>query len=152
MDNEIFRETYSTINERACPFEKGVLTNNCDCSRAQRFCIAEREGVRCNADEAQSRCVELLAMLRAQARFALKTTDQASALPHNKAMRVQIGGLRGLHAAVWPEEPVPKTVPDVDAVVEAAVERYGSLDAVPLQAVIQQINAFKGRRSSRNRR
>jgi hypothetical protein len=152
MDNEIFRETYQTINERACPFEKGVLTNNCDCRRAQRFCIAEREGVRCNADTAQARCVELLAVLRAQARFALKTTDQSSALPHAKAMRVQVGGLRGLHAAVWPDEPVPKVIPDVDAVVEAAVERFGDLDSVPLQAVIQQINAYRGRRPSRGRR
>jgi hypothetical protein len=152
MDNEIFRETYPTINERACPFEKGVLTNNCECRRAQRFCIAEREGVRCNADTAQARCVELLAMLRAQSRFALKTTDQASALPHAKAMRVQVGGLRGLYAAVWPDEPVPTVIPDVDAVVEAAVERFGGLDSVPLQAVIQQINAYRGRRPSRRRR
>lgn len=148
----MFRETYSEVNERACPFEKGVLTNGCDCRRAQRFCIAEREGVRCNDDAAQGRCVELLRLLRAQARFALKTTDQASALPHAKAMRVQIGGLRGLHAVVWPGEPVPAVIADVDAVIEAAVERFGGLDAVPPQGVIQQINAYRGRRPSRGRR
>ncbi len=152
MDNEIFRETYSSINERACPFEKGVLTNNCGCRRAQRFCIAEREGVRCNDDAAQGRCIALLAMLRAQARFALRTTDQASALPHAKAMRVQVGGLRGLHAAVWPDAPVPAAVADVDGLVEAAVERFGALDALPMQAVIQQINAYRGRQPSRSRR
>ena len=44
MDNEVFRDTYHAINERYCPYEKAILTNNCSCSKAQRFCIPEREG------------------------------------------------------------------------------------------------------------
>ena len=103
MDNQVFRETYDAINERYCPFEKSILTNQCACSRAQRFCIAEREGVHCQADEAQARCIGLLQLLRNQARFALKTTDGSAALAHAKAMRVQVGGLRGLHRALHPE-------------------------------------------------
>jgi len=53
MDQDIFRRTYREVNERFCAFEKGVLTNNCECSQAERFCIAEREGVHCRADAAQ---------------------------------------------------------------------------------------------------
>jgi hypothetical protein len=152
MDNQVFRETYGQINERYCPFEKSVLTHQCACSRAERFCIAEREGVQCNADAAQARCVALLELLRAQARFALRTTDGQSALPHAKAMRVQVGGLRGVHAALHPEAPVPERIEDVDALVEAAVARYGSLDALPFQRIVQQITAYRGRRPFRERR
>jgi hypothetical protein len=32
-------------------------------------------------------------LLRAEARFALKTTEELSALPHSEAMPVPIGGL-----------------------------------------------------------
>ncbi len=149
MDNEIFRDTYNAINERICPFEKGILTNNCRCARAQRFCIAEREGVRCDADEAQARCIELLARLRRQARFALKTADQQSALPHAKAMRVQVGGLRGLHAVLEPNSPIPQQIPDINGIVEAAIARFGSLEALPFQTLVQQISAYKGRRPLR---
>ena len=152
MDNEVFRRTYRDINERFCPFEKGILTNNCACSRARRFCIAEREGVHCNSDEAQSRCIELLELMRQKARFALKSTEERSALPHAKAMRVQVGGLRGLHAAVQPDEAVPVKIPDINGIVEAAIARFGDLASVPFQLVIQQIAASKGRRRLRGLR
>ncbi|MBK5929697.1 hypothetical protein [Halochromatium salexigens] len=152
MDNHVFRETYSVINERYCPFEKSILTNQCACSRAERFCIAEREGVHCKADEAQARCVTLLDLLRAQARFALRTTDGRSALPHAKAMRVQVGGLRGLQALLHPEAEVPSTIDDIDAIVEAAIARFGRLEDVPFQRIVQQITAYRGRQRFRDRR
>lgn len=152
MDNEVFRETYDAINERYCPFEKSILTNQCACLRADRFCIAEREGVHCQADEAQARCVGLLKLLRDQARFALKTTDGGSALPHAKAMRVQVGGLRGLHRALQPETPAPSKIEDIDALVKAAISRFGSLEALPFQLIVQQITAYRGRRPFRERR
>ena len=85
MDNEIFRKTYREVNERFCPYEKSILTNQCRCSRAKRFCIAEREGVNCLSDPAQQQCLDLLDLLRQQSRFALKATDARTALPHGKA-------------------------------------------------------------------
>ena len=33
MDNDVFRSTYRAINERFCPYEKSILTNNCECLR-----------------------------------------------------------------------------------------------------------------------
>jgi hypothetical protein len=152
MDNEIFRRTYRSINERYCPYEKSILTNNCECSKAQKFCIAEREGVHCGSSQAQTRCIELLELTRQKARFALKATDGRTALPHAKAMRVQVGGLRGLHAALAPEEPVPSKIADVHAIVEAALRRFGDLANIPFQPVIQQIAAYKGRKRLRRLR
>lgn len=152
MDNEVFRRTYRSINERFCPYEKSILTNNCKCSRAKRFCIAEREGVNCGSDEAQARCLELLGLLRRQARFALKATDEQAALPHAKAMRIQIGGLRGLHAVVAPHQPIPAKIEDVSGIVTMACERFGRLRDLPFQPIIQQIAAYKGRRRFRRLR
>lgn len=150
MDNEVFRRTYRSINERFCPYEKSILTNICKCSKAKRFCIAEREGVNCVSDDAQTQCLELLELLRQRARFALKATDEHAALPHAKAMRIQVGGLRGLHAVVAPEEPIPEKIVDIHGIVEAARERFGALADLPFQPIIQQIAAFKGRRRLRS--
>lgn len=152
MDNDVFREIYRTINERFCPYEKSILTNNCRCSEAEKFCIAEREGVHCASDEAQAECLELLETLRLQARFALKATDGTAALPHAKAMRVQVGGLRGLVAALEPEEPVPTRIDDIRKVVRDATERFGSVGQLPFAVIIQQIAAYKGRKRLRGRR
>jgi hypothetical protein len=152
VDNEVFRDTYRAINERFCPYEKAILTNNCACSKAQRFCIAEREGVRCASDVAQGRCIETLELLRQQARFALKATRDSAVLPHAKAMRVQVGGLRGIHVALHPDVPPPVQIADIHGLLIQAVERFGDLTALPFQIVIQQVAAYQGRSRSRGRR
>lgn len=152
MDQQAFRDTYDAVNERYCPFEKAILTNNCRCSRAERFCIAEREGVGCDAEAPQARCIAFLDLVRERARFALKTADSRSALPHAKAMRVQVGGLRGVRAALQPDYPTSSVVADIDALLRAAVARFGALDALPFQPIVQQINAWRGRRPPRERR
>ena len=152
MDNEIFRKTYREVNERFCPYEKSILTNQCRCSRAKRFCIAEREGVNCLSDPAQQQCLDLLDLLRQQSRFALKATDARTALPHGKAMRVQVGGLRGIHKVMHPEQRIPRPIPDVFGLIEAARERFERLDALPFREIVQQVAAYQGRpRSSRRR-
>lgn len=148
MDQDAFRTTYRAVNERFCAYEKAILTNNCACSLAHKFCIAEREGVHCGSDPAQAACIELLELLRRQARFALKTTDERTALPHAKAMRVQVGGLRGLQVALTPDRPPPVHIPDIDRLLAEASARFGDLATAPFQPIIQQIAAFQGRKRS----
>ena len=152
MDQEMFRQAYQAITEQGCPYEKTLLTHNGDCRHAQRFCIAEREGVRCGAPASQTRCEAFLALVRQNARFALKATDQRPSLPHAQAMRVQVGGLRGLHAALEPDQPVPAQIPDIDQVLDTASHRFGDLARIPFQPILQQIAAFQGRKRSRDRR
>ncbi|MBK1723169.1 hypothetical protein [Thiocystis violacea] len=149
MDNDAFRSTYRAINERFCPYEKSILTNSGGCALAQKFCIAEREGVRCGDEAAQATCLHLLELLRRQARFALKSTDTHTALPHAKAMRIQVGGLRGIQAALAPDQPVPSYIDDIRATILAAIEAFGSLDQLPFTDIMQQIAAYQGRKRIR---
>ncbi len=145
MDQDVFRKTYREVNERFCAYEKSILTNHCDCSQAERFCIAEREGVHCRSDAAQARCLELLEMLRENARFALKSLDRSASVAHGKAMKIQVGGLRGLEAALHPESEAPPVIADVHGTIEAAESRFKGLRNLPMQVVIQHIAAFQGR-------
>jgi hypothetical protein len=149
LDSDAFRRTYRAINERYCAFEKGILTNQCSCSEAKKFCIAEREGVHCATDEAQETCIALLDLLRRQARFALKTSEQQRALPHAKAMRLQIGGLRGIAVALDREAPAPSEIADVRALLLAAIARFGALEHLPFPQIMQQIAAYRPRRRRR---
>ncbi|MCU7960788.1 MAG: hypothetical protein KZQ58_12505 [gamma proteobacterium symbiont of Bathyaustriella thionipta] len=153
MDQDIFRQTYDEINECYCAFEKGILTNNCECSQAERFCIAEREGVKCKQAAAQQDCIDLLEILRQQARFALRADNrQQTKLPHGKAMRVQIGGLRGLYQATCPDQPAVKKVKDVYALLRQALAKFKQWDALPFQMIIQQMADWKGREPRRRPR
>ena len=153
MDDEIFRDTYREVNERFCPYEKSILTNQARCSLAERFCIAEREGVHCGSDQARQDCLALLELLRQQSRFALKAREVERKLPHGKAMRVQVGGLRGIHLALNPGDPIPRVIDDIHGLLKAAKACFGGFADLPLQRVVQQVAAYQGRpRSSRRQR
>jgi len=153
VDQDAFRETYRDLNERFCAFEKAVLTNQCTCSKAEKFCIAEREGVHCSSDEGQTQCLELLELLREQARFALKTssTPEKRLLPHGKAIRIQVGGLRGLHCVLTPEQQPPQVIDDIFGLISRARAQFGNLNALPFPQIMQQIAAYQGKTRSRRR-
>lgn len=152
MDEQVAPFRDHEIAERPCPFEKSMLTNAARCTRADRFCIAEREAVACHAEAPWRRCRELLTHLRTRARFALRLVAQDAALPHLKALRVQVGGLRGLRAALFPERDPDAMIEDIDALIEAAIARHGSLDSLPDAQIVQGIAAYRGRRPARARR
>jgi hypothetical protein len=151
MDSDAFRHTYRLINQRFCPYEKTILTNHGACSQARKFCIAEREGVQCDSALAQAACLEFLDRLRQQARFALKSTDTGAALPHAKAMRLQIGGLRGIQSALAPDDPAPNVIADIRATIEAAIARFGTLERLPFDHIMRQVAAYQGRQRLRDR-
>ena len=151
MDQDAFRKTYREVNEVYCAFEKSVLTNECRCSRAERFCIAEREGVHCRAEERQTRCLHWLELLREQARFALRAEEQHKMLPHGKAIRLQVGGMRGLMKVLDPEVPGPVSIDDVDAMLAEAERRFDTLADAPFSAIMREVAAYQVRKRSRRR-
>jgi len=150
MDQDAFRETYKEVNERFCAFEKSILINQCDCSQAERFCIAEREGVHCLSDQGQARCLEVLDLLREQARFALRTKEDKAILPHGKAMRIQVGGMRGIRHLL--EQVEDEAVPDVFGLLVQAERHWGRLQEIPFSEVMPAIAAYKSKTRARRRR
>jgi len=152
MDQDAFRRTYREVNEIYCAFEKSVLTNECRCSQAERFCIAEREGVHCRSETGQARCLRWLELLREQARFALRTEEERRLLPHGKAIRLQVGGMRGLHMLLEEQAQHPATIEDIDALLARAEQRYRELEAVPFSEIMRQVAAYQVRKRSRRSR
>ncbi|MCB1773594.1 MAG: hypothetical protein KDI88_08255 [Gammaproteobacteria bacterium] len=150
MDQDAFRQTYHEVNQVFCAFEKSILTNECRCSRAERFCIAEREGVQCGSESSQARCLRWLELLREQARFALRTEEERRLLPHGKAIRLQVGGMRGLAGLVVGAD--ADTADDIDGTLARAEQQFGSLSAVPFDEVMREVAAFQVRKRSRRRR
>jgi hypothetical protein len=152
MDQDAFRKTYREINQIYCAFEKSVLTNECRCNQAERFCIAEREGVHCRAEERQARCLHWLELLREQARFALRSDEERQLLPHGKAIRLQVGGMRGLLKVLASTDGDTPRIDDVDGVLASAVERFGTLEDTPFSGVMREVAAYQIRKRARRRR
>jgi hypothetical protein len=151
MDQDAFRKTYREVNEVYCAFEKSVLTNECGCRCAERFCIAEREGVHCRSEPGQQRCLHWLGLLREQARFALRAEDQRGILPHGKAMRLQVGGMRGLIRLLEGTDREKTPIEDVDGTLAAAEQRFGQLESLPFSEIMREVAGYQVRKRSRRR-
>ena len=153
MDQDAFRQTYREVNEVFCAFEKSVLTNECRCRHAERFCIAEREGVHCKNEPSQGRCLRWLELLREHAKFALRTEEERRLLPHGKAIRLQVGGMRGVHKVMAPDKAsTPNPIDDIDALLTATEQRFDTLEAVPFSDVMREVAAYQVRKRARRKR
>ncbi|MDH3900582.1 MAG: hypothetical protein OEU51_06000 [Gammaproteobacteria bacterium] len=146
MEEQEYRATYKSINQRRCIFEKAVNSRRCTCEQSARFCLADREGVACNSEDGNRRCIELLDTMRRNARFSLQLTHADGPLPHNKEIRVQTGGLLGLQQLLCPEQTDSGTVVNIYGLVKQAVSTFGQLDALPYDRIIQSIVSFQGRK------
>jgi hypothetical protein len=146
MDHDTLRNTYREMDERPCVFEKLLLGSQAKCRLATRFFLAERIGVHCGADDAHLRCKKLTQELRNHSRFVLKIGDESLPLTHSQKMQIQVGGLRGLHCVVHPEEPPPTVIEDIHDLVQQAEQAFENLDALPFQEIIKQIAAYEGRK------
>lgn len=148
MNEDEFRRTYDAMREYPCAYEKAILNRRCNCLSARRFNLGEREGLSCTDWVAHKHCRELLDTTRDNARFALKTAQKMDRLPHAKELRVQVGGLEGLQAIVYPEDR-HKPVGDIHKLVEHARTMFGDIDKLPYQNIMLGIAAFQGRRKRR---
>ena len=146
MDQDAYRKTYQQMNERFCLFEKCLFAGHAGCSQSERFNLAEREGIYCRSDPAQAQCAELLDLLHHHSRFILKFNDEKELLSHAQALRLQVGGIRGLAQVIENHEEQVRYVEDIHTLINKALESYTTLDALPFSELMQQIAAFKGRK------
>lgn len=146
MEEDEFRGTYQQINITRCPFEKALNARRCDCSQSRRFLLAGREGVGCQSLDYQKKCLDLLTQMRCKAQFALHLTKVDGPLPHNKEIRVQVGGVLGLQRLLNPDQKAEKHVDNISRIISMASERFDSFDELPFEPLIQSMLAFEGRK------
>lgn len=150
MEESEYKTTYQSVNERRCVFEKTISSRRSSCSKMRRFHLADREGISCRSAAGNALCTTLLGLMRSNARFALHVTQADAPLPHAREIRVQTGGLLGLQALLHPDQGGDSNVVDIIELIDSALERYASLEALPFDLIVQGIVKFEGR-PKRNR-
>ena len=145
--NELeYREAYQSVNERRCVFEKTINSRRCSCEKSCRFHLADREGIACKSATANALCGELLNQMRSNARFALHLTSADEPLPHAREIKVQTGGLLGLQGLLHPEKSAADSIENAIGLIDLAISRFGRLEALPYDVIVQAIVRFEGRK------
>ena len=147
MEENEYRSVYNERTTIRCVFEKALTNQKAKCSLSDHFCLADREGYACKNELSSSKCKEILDKLRENSQFVLKLREVNGPLPHNMEIRVQAGGISGVARLVdmLPADGQLAT-DDIKAVVQAAIEKYGSSDALPYNEIVQSIVQFQGRK------
>ncbi len=139
MDEKQYKETYSNINPNRCVFEKAINSRACNCSKSQRFNLADREGVACTSKSSLNRCGQIITHLHSNARFAIQRID-VQALGHAQEIKIQNGGLLGLQKQLIDEE--AEKVEDIDAVITDAEKKFINIEDFPYSKIVQVISAY----------
>jgi hypothetical protein len=146
MEEQEYKDTYRTVNERRCVFEKTINSRRCTCNSSQRFHLADREGIACKSATGNALCIELLNCMRSNARFALRLTSAEGPLPHAREIKVQTGGLLGLQGLLHPDKADNTNIENAIGLIDSAIERFGRLEDLPYDVIVQSIVKFEGRR------
>jgi hypothetical protein len=143
MDEKEYKEVYTSLASIPCLYEKSILALKITCAQSSLKNIAEREVVTCSSINYQIRCKAWLRLIREKSQFALQLSTIAGPLPHAKELKVQVGGIRGLNLVLG-QMPNEMDLGVSDA-LDAAVEKFTDLAAVPFEQVVQAVAQFKGR-------
>lgn len=108
--------------------------------------LAGREGVGCDCVTDLRLCTDILDTIRENARFSLRLTQVAGALPHNKELRVQVGGMQGLRDAASENNTGQLKVDDIHDVIKSAVEKFKDIESMPYSEIVKSVAACEGRR------
>lgn len=145
MEEDEYRSTYHDFNQTRCVFEKAILSRQCGCRHSHKFCLAEREGIACQDNHQQRRCMNFLDMVRVKAQFILKHIRPGEPLPHGKEIRIQLGSLRGLATKL--EIPIKDNkIEDIDSLLIQADQVYSGPGDYPVDTIIRTIKETQGRR------
>lgn len=148
MEEGEYKSAYNDMASVRCVFEKSLTSHRAKCSLARHFCLADREGYSCEAPSSSVKCSELLVKLREKSTFVLKLQNIDGQLPHNKEIRVQVGGLTGIYRSIVMndvDQADSMVVSDINGVLLKAIDSYGSLDGLPYSEIMQSIKQFQGR-------
>jgi hypothetical protein len=116
----------------------------------ERIHLADRECVGCKNKQAWQNCRNFLALLRENAKFALKLPEaDGSPLPHGKEIKVQNGSIIGLHKLFNLAE---TDKPYINELLKQALTKYQTFDNLPLDQLMQSIVNFKARETRKDKK
>ena len=141
MDEVQYRDTYHSVNERRCHFEKTINARVCTCCHMQRFNLADREGVGCTNSDARRNCADWLRAVRQASRFALSQPVPVDILPHRLEAKVQAGGLLGLAELINGNA----NVDDISGLLDCAIDRYDNVSGIPMPDIVTTVAEYEPR-------
>jgi len=125
-----------------CPFERAVQTVHFTCAQSQTTFIGEKENIICTNMLARADCIELVLLLKKNARFALKLAKHTPVLTHGQEMKLKCGGLQAIQELL--NKPADEN--DVHQLIEDVLAKYSKLTELPFPEIMRVVSEYRLRR------
>jgi len=125
-----------------CPFERAVQTVHFTCAQSQTTFIGEKENIICTNMTARKDCIELVVLLKKNARFALKLAKYTPVLTHGQEMKLKCGGLQAMQELL--NKPAAEN--DVHQLIKEVLTEYNSLSELPFPEIMRVVSEYRLRR------
>jgi hypothetical protein len=133
-----------------CPFSAPLIRNDFGCSNAREIVRRGGAEIACEQPASHALCSELHTSIRLSALAAMELEDDLLTLPHNVLVKIQYGGVLGLHALTSGGPPTDGRVDDISALVSTAMQTFQRLENIPLDVINETIIAYKTRRRGKH--
>jgi len=133
-----------------CPFSAPLIRNDFGCSNAREIVRRGGAEIACEQPTAHALCSELHTSVRRSALAAMGREDDLLTLPHNVLVKIQYGGVLGLHTLTAGGPPENGRVDDIAALVSTVVQTFQRLEAIPLDVINETVIAYKTRRRGKH--
>jgi len=131
-----------------CPFSKPILGQWCECEYSRVADRCSGKMICTQAEERRETCLQLVQLLKKNARFTLNLSDTDTQISHAQAMKIKCGGVLGMQRIL---KPASNQVPSIVDIIDQTRERYGSIDTFPYGEIIRDITGFSHRKLKRDK-
>jgi hypothetical protein len=125
-----------------CAFSATLMGTDYRCEYAHEVTRRGGPDIACQSEADAQRCENLFCALKAMALPALGHEDDLTATPHSVYVKIQFGGLLGLHRAGGGRD---ETVDNIVALVDQAEQRYPDFTGLPTGDLLDAIASHKTR-------
>lgn len=133
------------MTDLLCPFSAPLVKQDFACQHAQEIIRRGGSEISCQQPEAHGACVTLHGAIKASALQAMALEDDLLSLPHNVLVKIQYGGLIGLRQLISGSHQ-GDAIDDIASLVSDVMNRFVTLEEIPLDTVNQTIIDYKTQR------
>jgi len=133
-------------NSYKCAFSTTQITGQFACVHGQQVTRRGGPDVACTSEEAHQQCARLFHQMKEVALPAFGVEDDLLTMPHSVLVKIQYGGLLGLQRLLDGGAAASADVENINGLIDRALEQYGSLDAIPCTAFVEDMTSYKLKR------
>ncbi len=118
------------------------------CDKAEHVVRRGGPDIACQSLEAHQQCDQLFLGMKAAALPAFGVEDDLLSMPQSVLVKIQFGGLLGLQRQVDDGGGDLAKVNNIHALVSQALQKQGTLEAIPYSALVESMTSYKLKRRS----